>query len=224
MTARGVGLVLAAAVAAAAAEPPGGGYTFGPAPFAPEYVPPVPGSYELPPIKTVSDHPVLADDGTPTTLFAAIGDRIAIVSFVYTTCAEAAGCPLSTATLHRLDGVVAHDPELRGRVTLITVSFDPERDTPAKMAATRGLHAPAGDWRFLTTRDDAALAPLLDDFGQRVAKLTRADGSSTGLYRHVLKVFLVDRARRIRNVYSAGFLHAELLLNDARTVLRERSP
>jgi cytochrome c peroxidase len=35
----------------------------------------------------------------------------------------------------------------------------------------------------------------------------------------VLKVFLVDRARRVRNVYSVGFLHADLVLNDLRTVL-----
>ena len=88
------------------------------------------------------------------------------------------------------------------------------------MAAQRALHAPAGDWHFLTTRDAAMLAPLLADFGQGVAKLRAADGSWTGLFRHVLKVFLVDREGRVRNIYSVGFLHAELVLNDLKTVLR----
>ena len=36
---------------------------------------------------------------------------------------------------------------------------------------------------------------------------------------HVLKVFLVDAQGAVRNVYSAGFLDAEILRNDAATVL-----
>jgi cytochrome c peroxidase len=67
------------------------------------------------------------------------------------------------------------------------------------------------------------LAPLLADFGQSVAKLRRADGTWTGLFRHVLKVFVVDDAHRVRNVYSVGFLHADLVLNDVRTVLASGS-
>ncbi len=35
----------------------------------------------------------------------------------------------------------------------------------------------------------------------------------------MLKVFLLDRGGFIRNVYSAGFLVPELVLNDIRTVL-----
>lgn len=168
------------------------------------------------------DHAVLDEDGRETTLFALAPQRLAVVAFIYTSCGEAAGCPVSTAVLHRLDRDLAADAELRGAVTLLTVSFDPARDTPARMAVQRSMHGPAGDWRFVTTRDDAMLQPLLDDFGQRIAPLTRADGSVTGLYRHVLKVFLVDRAHQVRNVYSVGFLHPALLLNDLRTVLRER--
>lgn len=221
---RGLGVALAgvAAIASAAAGlgPGDAEYTYGVGTFAPEYVAPPAGTYELPPIRTVGDHPVLGEDGKPTTLFAAADDRLAVVSFIYTTCVERAGCPVGTAALHRLDGVIADDPELRGRVALVTVSFDPERDTPERMAARRALHAPHGVWRFLTTRDAAALQPLLDDFGQTVAKLRDGDGAWTGLFRHVLKVFLVDRARRVRNVYSVGFLHADLVLADLRTVLR----
>ncbi len=37
----------------------------------------------------------------------------------------------------------------------------------------------------------------------------------------MLKVFLVDARGAIRNIYSAGFLSPELLLVDARTVLRD---
>ena len=47
-------------------------------------------------------------------------------------------------------------------------------------------------------------------------------GRFTGRYRHVLKVFLVDQDGYIRNVYSAGFLVPDLVVNDIKTVLHER--
>ena len=40
--------------------------------------------------------------------------------------------------------------------------------------------------------------------------------------RHVLKVFLVDDERRVRNVYSTGLMDLRLVVNDLRTVLGER--
>jgi cytochrome c peroxidase len=213
-----VAAVLLAATAAQGVGPADTAYTYGVGTFAPAYAPPAPGTYELPPIQTVTDHAVLDEDGKETTLFAAAGGRLAVVAFVYTTCVDVAGCPVSNAVLHTLDGIVAGDPTLRDRVALLTVSFDPERDTPERMRTRRELHAPRGTWRFLTTRDATMLQPILDDFGQPVGRVVDQDGAWTGLFRHVLKVFLVDAERRVRNVYSAGFLHAELVANDLRTL------
>jgi cytochrome c peroxidase len=187
----------------------------------PEYTPPAPGSYRLPTIDTVDDHPLLASDGTATTLFALKRDRLAVVAFVYSSCLEATGCPISMAVFGRIDHLLAADPQLAKHVTLVTVSFDPERDDPARMATLRALHAPRSDWRFATTRGEAELAPLLDDFGQPVARLNYEDGRWTGLFRHVLKVFLLDAGNRVRNVYSVGMLNPDLVLNDLRTVLAQ---
>lgn len=213
-------LAIVIARAAHALEQSDVAYTYGVGTFVPSYAPPAAGTYELPPIRTLADHAVLDEAGHETTLRAVTGGRLAVVAFVYTTCVEAVGCPVSLSVLTRLDHAIAGDPELRDAVTLVAASFDPERDTPAVMAAARARHAPAGRWRFVTTRDAAMLDPLLADFGQVVAKLRAADGSWTGLFRHVLKVFLIDRDARVRNIYSVGFLHADLVLNDLRTVLR----
>jgi cytochrome c peroxidase len=179
------------------------------------------GSYALPPIATVTDHTLLGSDGRPTTLFALTRGRVAVVAFVYTTCTETTGCLLSLGVQHRLDRVIADDAELARRVALVTISFDPERDTPERMAVMRSFHDPRSDWRFATTHDDAQLAPLLVDFDQPVAKLRFEDGTWTGLFRHVLKVFLLDEQHRVRNVYSVGFFNPTLVLNDVRTVLLE---
>jgi cytochrome oxidase Cu insertion factor (SCO1/SenC/PrrC family) len=98
----------------------------------------------------------------------------------------------------------------------VTVSLDPARDPPEAMARLRGALAPRGAWSFLTAGDAGALAPVLEDFGQDVVR--NADGT---VATHVLRVFLVDGASRIRNVYSTGFLDARILVNDLLTVLSE---
>jgi cytochrome c peroxidase len=189
--------------------------------FVPEYTPPAPGSYRLPVVDTIADHPLLDVDGRETSLFALKRGRLGVVAFIYTTCAEAGGCPVSTAVLHRLDRVLATDPSIAEAATLVTVSFDPERDTPARMARVRDLHQPQADWRFATAADESMLAPLLADFGQPIAKLRYPDGRWSGVFRHVLKVFLLDRENRVRNVYSVGLLNPALVLNDLKTLLME---
>jgi cytochrome oxidase Cu insertion factor (SCO1/SenC/PrrC family) len=196
-------------------------YTYAIGGFVPEYEPPAPGSYTLPVIDTVGDHALLDSDGRRTTLFALKRDRCAVVAFVYTSCMEAAGCPLSLAVLERLDRALAADPALARETTLVAISFDPERDTPERMRVVRRFHAARTDWRFVTTSGPAELEPLLTDFNQPVAKLRFPDGQWSGLFRHVLKVFLLDRRNRVRNVYSAGFLNAPLVLNDVQTLLSE---
>jgi len=193
--------------------------TYAPGVFEPEYTPPAPGTYELPVVDTVDDHPLVDEDGRTVRLFELTRDRVAVVAFVYTTCVETAGCPLAQSVLHRLDRALAADADLRRRVVLVSLSFDPERDDPARLSAIRAANAPKSDWRFMTTSGEGTLAPLLEDFGQPVARLRFTDGRWTGLYRHVLKVFLLDPDHRIRNVYSTGLLDADLVLGDVRTLL-----
>ena len=197
-------------------------YTYTVAPFSPDYDPPAPGSYELPPIDSLHDHAVIDSTGAERSLLDVKKGRLAVLALVYTSCPEPSGCPLAGAVLQRLDRELAKDRSLAAQVRLLSLSFDPERDTVEHLAKVRALYAPRTDWIFLTTPDEAALRPILDDLGQQVAKLRREDGTWTGLFRHVLKVYLLDEENRVRNIYSAGFLHAELVLADLRTLLMER--
>ena len=184
------------------------------------FEPPPPGSYELPPIDRVSVHWLVGSDRVPAPLLGLGPGECALVSFIYLSCAEA--CPLSTATLHHLDRALAVDKELAHRVQLVTVSFDPSRDTPEKMAALEGRLMPKGRWRFLTADGPDTLAPVLADFGQDAVWIPAADETpASDRLRHVLKVFLVDEHHDVRNVYSTGLLDPRLVMNDVRTVLSE---
>jgi protein SCO1 len=172
---------------------------------APRFEAPAPGSYELPPILAVQEHRVLDEQGRETPLLGLAPGEAALVSFVFLGCPDA--CPAATAEMARVDAQLAARPALARRVQLVTVSFDPANDPPAHMAALRASLAPRGRWRFATAASEAAIAPVLVDFGQ--------DASPS----HVLKIFLVDDAGRVRNIYSTGFLDVRLLLADLETVL-----
>lgn len=188
------------------------------------YALPEAGSYALPPIDRVSEHSLLDAAGERAPLLAIPPGACAVVGFVYLSCTDATGCPLSLASIQRLDRALARRPALGRRVRLVSVSFDPERDGPEQMAGLRRHMAPKGDWRFLTAPDAGALAPVLEDFGQDVVPLIGGDDVPTGVLRHVAKVFLVDSGGAVRNIYSTGFLDYRLVLRDIETLLGETTP
>ena len=200
-----VGLTLAAGPASAH-EPPA------PPPLLYE-LPPV-GSYALPVIQRVSEHWLVDSTGQRAPLLGIAEGELALISFIYGRCHQA--CPLALAVLRSVDRLLADTPALAGRVRLVTVSFDPEADSPERMAELRGNLRPRGRWDFLTASDAGALGPVLEDFGQRV--VARPDLAPDAI-QHVLKIFLVDAGGDVRNIYSSGLLEPLLLRNDAATVL-----
>ena len=142
--------------------------------------------------------------------------ELALVSFVYLSCDEA--CPLSTALLQPLDRALAKDPVLANRIELVTVSFDPGRDTPQAMAELQERLAPRGRRRFLTAKDEATLRPVLAAFGQDAVWVPGGKNAPDAL-RHVLKVYLVEAGGAVRPIYSTGFLDLRLVLADLRRLL-----
>lgn len=179
------------------------------------------GSYELPVIQRVQEHTLLGSTGERAPVLGTSPGGVTLVGFVYLHCSDPTGCPLSMATLQRLDNALAARPRLARRVRLVTVSFDPARDTPQALAALRERMAPRTGWRFLTAASNAALQPVLADFGQDAVPLQTREGHDAALFQHVAKVFLVDAEGGVRNIYSAGFLDHRLLLRDIETVLAE---
>jgi cytochrome c peroxidase len=186
------------------------------------FTPPEPGSYELPELGAAADGPLLDAEGRPVRLHELFGDGLALLSFVYASCSDVNGCPLATAVLHRVKRRLEQAPELAAQVRLVSVSFDPRRDTPEVMRRYGAAFASgAVDWRFATAESELALAPLLDAYGQSVLRDVGEDGEELGSLSHILRVFLIDGARRIRNIYTVSFLHADTLLADLRTLALE---
>jgi cytochrome oxidase Cu insertion factor (SCO1/SenC/PrrC family) len=188
-----------------------------------DFVAPAPGSYALPPIQPAADGWVLEGNWLPRRLSRYTHGALTLLSFVYTYCTDPIGCPLAYRTFDTVKRRVLADPALRGRVRLVSLSFDPANDTPAAMRAYGGEHARSTElpWHFLTTYSTTFLAPILDGFGQDVEIELDATGAPTRARAHMLKVFLLDQRGQVREIYSTAFLHPDVILNDIRTLALE---
>src|SRR6476620_1743673 len=189
-----------------------------------DYDAPAPGTYSLPVIKAAADAALLDAAGKPINLRDLTRDRITVLSFIYTRCASAKACPMATGVLKDLHEMSAEHPELAKNLRLVSMSFDPVHDTPERMRAYSALASErpsAAPWHFVTARSEEELRPVLTAYGQAVdRKANPAD--PTGPLNHTLRVYLIDREGRIRNIYSSGTLDVRLVLSDVRTLLLER--
>jgi cytochrome oxidase Cu insertion factor (SCO1/SenC/PrrC family) len=211
--ARGLLLSLSAACAPVQAAVP-----------APVLALPPPGSYRLERIMQAPDGLVLESDGSVHRLSEFTTGMVTLFSFIYTYCTDARGCPLAYATMHSVKQAIAGDPALRGKVRFVSMSFDPEYDTPPAMRSYGGhdaLDRNGVRWHFLTTRSGRELAPLLDGFGQDAQLASPPPGQHAPVFSHVLKVYLLDRNGTVREIYSTSFLHPAVLVNDIRSLVLE---
>jgi len=188
-----------------------------------DYDAPAPGSYKLPIVKPAADGEVLDSKGRALRLQDLTRGRVTVMSFIYTRCAAAKACPMATGVLMQLHQLSAEDAALTRNMRLISMSFDPDNDTPARMAAYSALaegRKYASEWRFVTTASQDKLKPILDAYGQAVDR-KRNPNDPTGPLNHTLRVFLIDGSGNIRNVYSSGTLDVRLVLADVRTLMLE---
>ncbi len=184
---------------------------------------PQPGSYRLPASGRAVDGRVLDAEGHPTTLAHLFDGKVVLLAFFYRLCDDVNGCPLTEAVLRQVQRRLAADPDSAEAVRLLSLSFDHARDTPETLQPLQqGVSAiDAPDWAYLTTAGVGDLAPILDGYRQSVTVEYGPDGAPSGALAHILRVFLIDAAGNIRNIYSASFLHADTVVNDIRTLLME---
>jgi len=190
-----------------------------------DYDPPAPGSYSLPVVKSAADGALLDSNNKAITLRDLTHGRITVLSFIYTRCAAPKACSYATGVLNQLHLLSAEDETLAKNLRLVSISFDPEYDTPLRLAAYSENVREEGsgcEWRFVTSKSRADLEPILAAYDQAVDKRQNPADPQGPLY-HTLRVFLIDREGRIRNIYSSGTLDPRLVVADVKTLLLEES-
>ena len=190
-----------------------------------DYDPPAAGSYSLPVIKPAADGALLDSNNKSVSLRALTRGRVTVLSFIYTRCAAPKACPYATGVLTQIHDLSVDDKTLARCMRLVSLSFDPEYDTPQRLAAYSDNvrdQKSGSEWSFATAKSRAELETILAAYDQAVDKRTNPADPQGPLY-HTLRVFLIDPEGRIRNIYSSGTLDPRLVVADVKTLLLQES-
>jgi protein SCO1/2 len=105
-------------------------------------------AYNVPPIMLVRA------DGRSTDLKHELDDgRAVVLAFIYTTCTTI--CPVISQTLEQLQDKLG--PQI-GNVHLVSISIDPETDTPARLRDYAAKFNAGPEWQYYTGTVDASIA------------------------------------------------------------------
>jgi protein SCO1/2 len=136
------------------------------------------------------DFSLIDQDAQPISL-AALRGRIVLLDFIYTSCPGP--CPILTGLHQKVrDGL---SPEQRARVQIVSITLDPERDTPEALRAyASARRIDTQGWSFVTgkTADVDAVAHA---YG--VGSVRKPSGE----IEHTVATFLIDRYGRIARRY-----------------------
>ena len=151
----------------------------------------------------------LVDQNSRDFKFSQLASRVVVVAFAYTTCPDV--CPLITAALRQVQsGLTAEE---RRKVFLLTITTDPEIDSPKILADySKRYGAELATWSFLTG-DPTALQKVWKNFGVGVKRKGR------GLVDHTPLTAVIDRQGKMRVAYVGPAPDAKAVLLDVRRFL-----
>jgi protein SCO1/2 len=120
-----------------------------------QHMPAAPGYQRSQAAYTIPDITLYDQHGQRVSLPALLsaGDRPVMLNFIFTSCT--AICPTMTAIFAKVQAQLGGDA---ARVQMVSVSIDPEHDTPAELAAYATRFGAGSQWLFLTGSLDDSIA------------------------------------------------------------------
>jgi len=98
-----------------------------------------------------TDLELVTQDGETVRFYTdVLRNRVVLINFIFTNCQDA--CPMMTRMLTQVETLLGED---RAKVQFVSISIDPERDSPAAMKEFAKKHgADHEGWVFLTGEPD----------------------------------------------------------------------
>jgi protein SCO1/2 len=156
-------------------------------------------SFSLPMIGQVADFTLTNQAGQPVTL-ANLRGRVWVADIIFTRCAGP--CPRMTRQMESLQAALP----LASRARLVTLTTDPEFDTPEVMGkyAAR-FNARPDRWHFLTGSKTEIAALGVDSLKlTALEKKPEERTDADDLFIHSTLFVLVDKQARLRGVFETG--------------------
>ncbi|MFC4304479.1 SCO family protein [Cohnella boryungensis] len=168
----------------------------------------------LPVVKPAPDFELRDWDGLPVDSGKNKG-KVVLLEFMFTSCPDI--CPLTTYRMAQLQETLKQRELFGTRVQFVSVTFDPERDTPEVLKA----------YASRMKMDTAGWDVLRGDIGQAEKIASQYDVTvqdlGEGQFVHtVTSLQLIDADQRIRKVYPMGDeLNKDEVLADIESLLEE---
>jgi len=164
----------------------------------------------LPKIGPAPEVSLTTQDGQRLSLKELRG-KIVVVTFIYASCADT--CPLLTAKMAGLQAALGAD--FGPKVFFLSITVDPERDTPAVLQRYAQAHgANLAGWAFLTGTP-AEIRQVARQYGIYYKKTPRGDVD------HTFLTSLVDQSGTLRVQYLGVRFDPDELLQDLQSLLQE---
>ena len=139
-----------------------------------------------------------------------------LVTFIYTRCPLPNFCPLMDQNFTTIQRSLAKEDGLRGKVKLVSVTFDPDHDTPAILSAHAArLKADPAVWTFLTGDK-----PSLDKFAAKFGVSLIRESDQTKTITHSLQTTLLDANQKVVKFYPGNDWTPGAVLGDLRSLLK----
>jgi len=179
----------------------------------PDTKPPV--SYHVPaPGDATPDFKLRNQDGRRIHLGQFRGQAL-LVTFIYTRCPSPEFCPRVTRNFAEVEKQLAGDPALYAKTHLLSVSFDPDHDTPERLRAY-GASYIGSDAKNAFAHWDFAVPekPVLAEMAKwfDLGMTSAADGSIT----HTLSTTLIGPDGKVARFYPGNEWTAEQVLEDVK--------
>jgi protein SCO1/2 len=150
--------------------------------------------------------------GQPLRL-ADLAGKVWVADFFYTTCPGP--CPMLTSRLSEVQKALGAEPGVR----LVSISVDPEKDTPEVLKTYADRFHASERWLFCTGPKDAIYSLARDGFKLPIADAPAEGGQIT----HTTRLILVDKAGTVRGFYEGtDAARIEQLVRDIRRLLDEK--
>jgi protein SCO1/2 len=164
---------------------------------------------------TVPDTKLTDQDGAPISLADWRGSAF-VVSFIYTRCPLFQFCPLVDRRFAEIQKIIRASPQLKSKLRLLSISFDPDNDKPAVMRAHAAtLGADPVVWRFATA-DRAVVDRLAATFGVNVIR------ERGGTITHNLRTAVIDPRGRIVAIHDSNDWTAATIADELTAALHAR--
>lgn len=182
----------------------------------------VPG--EPKPGDEIPDFTLVNQDGEPIRLSQYRGKALAL-TFVYTRCPQPDQCTLMSNNFAAIDKELESQPDVYAKTHLLTISFDPDYDTPKVMRSYGASHTGRYSdekfehWEFATGSPEE-VKRIAEHFGLRYFK-----DSSTGEEQviHSLRTAVIDRNGKLVKLYRGNEWKPTQLAEDLKSLVQIRN-